>query len=129
MQELAIEPQKLAKPIDPDVKFLKRMEQFKTEQAKIEDKISMTDNDEEKKILMGDLEDLNKRKQNYQTSFRVYRKTQKFNSVKEVAGERNATEVNDIILGRKKSGRENPGVGEEFLKSLEDFKRGKSIGL
>lgn len=108
----------------PDMMFINKLAELEAKKNEIEEKIKASD-EAEKQFLLLNLEEINKKIENYHQSFGKYRRGQKINRLKEDAGEETVTEALGFKAGQAQPESEVTGIGENFLKDLENFKKSK----
>lgn len=120
-----------------DVKLLRRINNLEEKKKEILRKISEMEDIDQRKILMLDLEDIEKRISQCPDSIGAYNKNRKISRIEKIAGEQNVAEVIDF-KGKQRAKNERQAVEDEpkteipkdikdsinpeFLAGLEKFK-------
>ena len=115
--------------IGSDEKTLKKINELENKWRKLRNKIENTHDDEEKRILKFDKEDLEKRIRQLHRYYDKIRNDKKLNDLRGKVGEKNVAKVIDLEKYKKEKIRmtKNEGklLGEDFKDSLESFKKKK----
>lgn len=111
--------------LTPDMKFLNKLTELEAKKKELEKKIKSADENEKNFLLMS-LEEVNKRIESYHQSFGKYRRQGKINSLKTDAGEETVAEVMNFKSTNRQPETEAAGIGKNFLKDLERFKKAKN---
>lgn len=116
-------------------KYLKTISELRKQKSNIAEQIKKTENNIERQILETDLEDTQKRIEEYEISINKYRNTVKNNHLRNIAGEESVAEVIDFKKSKKqKNSAEkneknlNSEVGKKFLSNFNNFKKRKQHG-
>lgn len=112
-------------------KFLTTIAELRKNELSIAEQIKKTGDNARKQILEADLNDVQKRINEYEISIKKYRNTVKTNQLKDIAGEERVAEVIDFKK-KQKTKNENIAeedfsseIGEKFLSDFENFKKEK----
>lgn len=118
------QPQRPDNIIPPNILFLEKIARLEAELKELKKQIAVADEEKIEFLKIRSL-DIKKQIDNYHRSLGKYRKTDKFNSLKELAGEEKVAEVIDFKSRNQRPETESAGVGNNFLKDLEEFKNKK----
>ena len=136
MKELALKQSPIEE--SPDIKYLKTIASLEVRQKEIKKAIENESDNEVKRILEMDLEDMLKKIDLYKISDRVYRNKRKTSALKEIAGD---PAVNNVLDFKKKKNQQNQQkrvilnedeqklVSKSFMADLENFKESRKYDV
>ncbi len=136
MKELALKQSPIEE--SPDIKYLKTIASLEVRQKEIKKAIENESDNEVKRILEMDLEDMLKKIDLYKISDRVYRNKRKTSALKEIAGD---PAVNNALDFKKKKNQQNQQkrvilnedeqklVSKSFMADLENFKESRKYDV